>query len=194
MITGFNTDVEFSGCVYHVQTEDRGLDNPIIESLVYTGGEIVASRKTPYADLIASGCYSEDALVKRMESQHRELMGEIRHGKFSGEETRKPFGHAIVTNRSFDEVVASFLRDEIEAGRIRVDGRERPTVNETPRPSRRATQPAAAKAAESAAPKQAKAAKVSRPSHASAEAKLSSPAEEPATPEISTATKASPRD
>jgi hypothetical protein len=122
MITGFNTDVEFSGCIYHVQTEDRGLDNPIIESLVYTGGEIVASRKTRYTDLIASGCFSEDGLMKRMEAQHRELMEEIRHGKCSDEETRKPFGHAIVTNRSFDEVVATFLRDQIDSGGIRFDG------------------------------------------------------------------------
>ena len=121
MITGFNTDVEYDGCVYHVQTEDRGLDNPIIESLVYTGGEIVCSRKNPYADLIASGCYSEDALLKRMEAQHRELMTEIRDGKFSGEDARKPFGHSIVTNRSFDEVVATFLREQIDAGGIRFE-------------------------------------------------------------------------
>lgn len=132
MITGFNTDVDFSGCVYHVQTEDRGLDNPIIESLVYTGGEIVASRKTPYADLIASGCFSEDALMKRMEAQHRELMEEIRKGKFSDEKTRKPFGHAIVTNRSFDEVVATFLRDEIDSGGIQFDG-DKPVTAAAPK-------------------------------------------------------------
>ena len=122
MITGFNTDVENGGCIYHVQTEDRGLDNPIIESLVYTGGEIVASRKTPYADLVASGCYSEDALMKRMDAQHRELMREIRDGKFSDEDAHKPFGHAIVTNRSFDEVVATFLREQIDSGGIRFEG------------------------------------------------------------------------
>ena len=122
MITGFNTDVEFNGCIYHVQTEDRGLDNPIVESLVYTGGEIVAARKTPYADLIASGCFSENSLMKRMEAQHAELMREIRHGKFSDEESRKPFGHAIVTNRSFDEVVATFLQEQIDSGGILFEG------------------------------------------------------------------------
>ena len=133
MITGFNTDVENNGCTYHVQTEDRGLDNPIIESLVYTGGEIVASRKTPYADLIASGCYSEEALIKRMEAQHLELMREIHNGKFSAEETRKPFGHAIVTSRSFDEVVATFLREQIDSGGIRFEGDKPVTVPEPAR-------------------------------------------------------------
>jgi len=121
MITGFNTDVDYNGCVYHVQTEDRGMDHPIIESLVYTGGEIVASRKNPYADLVASGCYSEEALMRRMEAQHRELMREIRDGKFSGDEVLKPFGHAIVTNRSFDEVVATFLTEKLESGEISLE-------------------------------------------------------------------------
>ena len=42
MITGFNTDVKHDGSVYHVQTEARGRDNPVLESLVYVGGTIVA--------------------------------------------------------------------------------------------------------------------------------------------------------
>ena len=47
MITGFNTDVKFEDNVYHVQTEDRGLDNPMFESLIYIGGSIVAKKLTP---------------------------------------------------------------------------------------------------------------------------------------------------
>ena len=38
MITGFNTDVKYKGTVFHVQTEDKGVANPIIESLIYKGG------------------------------------------------------------------------------------------------------------------------------------------------------------
>jgi len=53
MVTGFNTDVKHDGRVYHVQTEDKGLQNPIIETLIYMGGEILAARRTSYADLIA---------------------------------------------------------------------------------------------------------------------------------------------
>ncbi len=51
MITGFNQDVSYKGTVYHVQTEDRGKGNPLIETLIYVGGEIVASRRTSYEDL-----------------------------------------------------------------------------------------------------------------------------------------------
>ena len=112
MVTGFNTDVEFNGRIYHVQTEDRGVDNPIIESLVYTGGEIVTSRKSSYAELLSGGGEPPaDAVQGRMETQHRELMREIRNGAFASG-ALKPFGHGIVTNRSFDEVVAEFLAQE----------------------------------------------------------------------------------
>jgi len=38
MITGFNTDVKHGAKVYHVQTEDKGRNNPKIETLVYVGG------------------------------------------------------------------------------------------------------------------------------------------------------------
>ena len=55
VITGFNTDIEHDGVVYHVQTEDKGLDSPIILSLVYAGGTILASKRSPYEDLIAAG-------------------------------------------------------------------------------------------------------------------------------------------
>ena len=46
MITGFNTDIEHGGVTYHVQTEDKGLETPLILSLVYVGGAIIASKRT----------------------------------------------------------------------------------------------------------------------------------------------------
>jgi non-ribosomal peptide synthetase component F len=52
VITGFNTDVKYRGVVYHVQTEDKVTTNPLIETLVYKGGEILGSRRLPYAELV----------------------------------------------------------------------------------------------------------------------------------------------
>ena len=58
MITGFNTDIKHNEKVYHVQTEDKGVGNPYIESLVYVGGEILASKKTSYADILNADGWS----------------------------------------------------------------------------------------------------------------------------------------
>jgi len=80
VITGFNTDIEHDGVVYHVQTEDKGLESPIILSLVYTGGAILASKRSPYVDLIASG-YSDEALADRLKRQHRLICAAIHSGR-----------------------------------------------------------------------------------------------------------------
>jgi hypothetical protein len=80
VITGFNTDIEHDGVVYHVQTEDKGLDSPIILSLVYAGGTILASKRSPYQDLIASG-FSDEVLAERLKRQHRLICAAIHSGR-----------------------------------------------------------------------------------------------------------------
>lgn len=80
MITGYNTDVEHNGVVYHVQTEDKGLQTPIILSLVYTGGAILASKRSPYDDLIAGGL-DEKVLTERLERQHKLICAAVHTGR-----------------------------------------------------------------------------------------------------------------
>jgi len=86
VITGYNTDVEHNGVVYHVQTEDKGLQTPVILSLVYTGGAILASKRSPYDDLIASG-FEEKALIERLERQHKLICAAVHAGRI--EELRR---------------------------------------------------------------------------------------------------------
>lgn len=82
VITGFNTDIEYEGVVYHVQTEDKGLDSPIILSLVYAGGAILASKRSPYEDLIREG-FSDEALSERLKRQHRLICAAIHTGRLN---------------------------------------------------------------------------------------------------------------
>ena len=91
MITGFNTDIEHDGVVYHVQTEDKGLDTPIILSLVYVGGTILASKRSPYEDLIAEG-YSDELLAERLTRQHRLICAAIHSGRI--DDLKKMSGRA----------------------------------------------------------------------------------------------------
>jgi hypothetical protein len=80
VITGFNTDIPYDGVTYHVQTEDKGLDTPLILSLVYVGGAIIASKRTPYADLISKG-FDEQALTERLQRQHKLICAAIKSGR-----------------------------------------------------------------------------------------------------------------
>ncbi|HSB08567.1 MAG TPA: hypothetical protein VLM38_03575 [Blastocatellia bacterium] len=80
MITGFNTDVKYEGHVYHVQTEDRGKENPILESLVYVGGTIVAKKLTSYSDQLVEGA-GEDAIAALLKRQHQVVIAAIKAGR-----------------------------------------------------------------------------------------------------------------
>jgi hypothetical protein len=81
VITGFNTDIKHNEKVYHIQTEDKGLQNPYIESLVYVGGEILASKKTSYAEQARIGV-DEKWIGNLMEQQHRTMIAAIKRGRF----------------------------------------------------------------------------------------------------------------
>jgi len=80
VITGYNTDVEYNGVVYHVQTEDKGLQSPIILSLVYIKGAILASKRAPYDDLIASG-FDKQVLAERLQRQHKLICAAVLAGR-----------------------------------------------------------------------------------------------------------------
>jgi hypothetical protein len=116
MVTGFNTDVKHEGRVYHVQTEDKGLQNPIIETLIYMGGEILTARRTSYADLVERGV-EEMEIARRIESQHNRTILDIKNGKFDGKRVR-PFGEGIISDRSFDAVVLDWLKANASTNRI----------------------------------------------------------------------------
>jgi hypothetical protein len=81
VITGFNTDIKHNDKVYHVQTEDKGVGNPYIESLVYVGGEILASKKTSYAEQLKNGI-DDKWIGGLMEQQHRTMIAAIKRGRF----------------------------------------------------------------------------------------------------------------
>ncbi len=86
MITGFNTDIEHNGVIYHVQTEDKGLETPLILSLVYERGTILASKRSPYNDLIQNG-FDEQILTERLQKQHKLICAAVRAGRI--EELKK---------------------------------------------------------------------------------------------------------
>ena len=79
VITGFNTDIEYQGITYHVQTEDKGLATPLILSLVYNRGTILASKRSPYDDLLKD--FDEKILAERLQKQHRLICAAIQAGR-----------------------------------------------------------------------------------------------------------------
>jgi hypothetical protein len=82
VLTGYNTDIEHGGTTYHVQTEDKGRANPIVETLVYARGEILYSRRTSYRELVEEDV-DANTIATLMERQHRTIGEAIRRGRLA---------------------------------------------------------------------------------------------------------------
>ncbi len=109
MITGFNTDIDYRGVVYHVQTEDKGTENPLVETLIYKGGEILGSRRLPYGTLATRE--DEPAITKLMEDQHTAMIAEVKKGKFD-----EDGGQTVIEDLSLDEIVLAYLAARAASG------------------------------------------------------------------------------
>jgi hypothetical protein len=84
MLVGYNTNISYKGNTYHIQTEDSGVKNPVIVTLLYSKGAILASKKTSYSHIIEDPDYKEK--VKRlMREQHKGMIKELLAGKYTGE-------------------------------------------------------------------------------------------------------------
>jgi hypothetical protein len=78
---GFNHNVVYKGEVFHVQTEDSGVKNPHIITLLYRGGVILCSKKTSYADILMMEKL-ESVVEELMKDQHKDMMRRLKSGEF----------------------------------------------------------------------------------------------------------------
>lgn len=85
-VTGFNHNIKYKGRVYHVQTEDSGVNNPHIITHLFVGGNILASKKTSYADILNAESLAE-VVRELMEEQHKEMLRNLINGVYDGYET-----------------------------------------------------------------------------------------------------------
>jgi hypothetical protein len=89
-----------------VHTEDKGLDSPIILSLVYTGGTILASKRSPYEDLIAEG-FSDEVLAERLKRQHRLICAAIHSGRINDLKKMSGRGKQAAGKQEVEEIAAT---------------------------------------------------------------------------------------
>jgi hypothetical protein len=80
MLFGHNSNVKVGDTTYHVQTEDRGAANALIDTTVYFRGRVLHRRTNNYFDLLPLNPASEQALKQRLDEQHRAVVEAIRTG------------------------------------------------------------------------------------------------------------------
>jgi hypothetical protein len=141
MVVGFNHNIKYRGKTYHAQTEDSGADNPQVATHLFLGGNIIASKRTSYADI----CGAEnlpDVVRALMEEQHKEVLRNLVHGVYDrttplttparafGPAPPPPpptpprevpvdpkdtlFGEDLISERSLDEVILAYLAGDVD--------------------------------------------------------------------------------
>jgi len=84
MLVGYNTNISYKEKTYHIQTEDSGKSNPVIITLLYSQGAILASKKTSYERFISDPDFQEK-VSKIMKVQHKVMIKELLSGRYTGE-------------------------------------------------------------------------------------------------------------
>ena len=145
MVVGFNHNIKYRGQTYHAQTEDSGPGRAQVVTHLFLGGNIVASKRTGYADIAAAENLS-DVVRALMEEQHKEVLRNLVHGVYDHaalpiapvrdfapvpapaaaprveEKPARPadtlFGEDLISERSLDEVILAYLAgDDGRGGR-----------------------------------------------------------------------------
>jgi hypothetical protein len=85
-LLGYNTNVRHKGKLYHIQTEDSGVNHPhIITHLFADGGRIVSSKRTDYAQYLGSETL-KDIVKKLMQEQHKAMFIALRDCVFDDDD------------------------------------------------------------------------------------------------------------
>jgi hypothetical protein len=119
MLTGLNIDIEHQGKIYHVQTEDGGIKKPVLITLVYHGGAILASRKKSYTDLLKSKDMNT-AIKHLMHEQHNNMIESLKSGqlfKDEGHPTQVPaseVSNKTPITKNLDDLILDYLANKEE--------------------------------------------------------------------------------
>lgn len=103
MVVGFNHNFKYKGEVYHVQTEDGGLNTTNIITLLYKGGTILARQKTSYSD-IAKVDNLEQVVEELMKEQHKEMLKRLKSGEFDEIIEQRLSGGKVIPQETVSEV------------------------------------------------------------------------------------------
>lgn len=121
MIPGFNHNIRYRGVLYHIQTEDSGIENPVVTTLLYRGGTILSSKRTSYSDIVNSD-KMEEVVKEIMKEQHKLMLFDLKNGVFEKAEKEAVaadpkkeevvFGDSVISEKSLDEVILDYLAAE----------------------------------------------------------------------------------
>lgn len=122
---GFNNNIRAKDQVFHIQTEDSGLNNPhVITHLFADGGRVIKSYKRIYAAVIDSEPDIGAYVRQLMKAQHLEMVFALRDGRFDDILAGKAVG-GIEVLEHYPDVDLSKVSGKGKARKPEGDAREK---------------------------------------------------------------------
>ena len=79
MLQGFNSELEYVGRLFHVQTEDGGLNRPRVITHLFLRGTVVSVTRSDYADDLENPDLAR-RIRQLMEGQHQAMLDGLLRG------------------------------------------------------------------------------------------------------------------
>ncbi|MDC0718490.1 hypothetical protein [Nannocystis bainbridge] len=111
---GYNHNIPHRGRLYHVQTEDSGLQKAHIFTHVFYDGTIIASNKVDYRDKLESENL-DAVIVAAMQDSHKSMIRQLRSGSFDERIVKYIGAHPEASNKP--EVAAPVVQEKAPAKR-----------------------------------------------------------------------------
>ncbi|PCC70848.1 hypothetical protein SAMN02745121_02686 [Nannocystis exedens] len=111
---GYNHNIPHRGRLYHVQTEDSGIQKAHIFTHVFYDGTIIATNKVDYRDKLESENL-DAVIVAAMQDSHKSMIRQLRSGSFDERIVKYIGAHPEASNKP--EVAAPVVQEKAPAKR-----------------------------------------------------------------------------
>ena len=81
ILMGMNLDLVYQGQTFHIQTEDSGLDHPVVITHLFKAGRILHTQSHHYKKLIHNGKVDETEIRRVMKNQHLKMIQDLESGQ-----------------------------------------------------------------------------------------------------------------
>lgn len=121
MNIGINQNIVHNGETYHIQTEDGGESHPVITTLLFKGGVILASKRTDYSNYRKTENL-ENRIRELIKLQHQFVIDGLKRGDFKDikpEAPKAPFLAATVPVASQRQAASETPAIAVQASSIK---------------------------------------------------------------------------
>ena len=110
---GYNHNIPHRGRLYHVQTEDSGVEKAHIFTHCFYDGTIISSKKVEYKDRLGED-ELEPVIIGLMQESHKSMIRSLRNGEFDEKIVATIGEHPAADNKPTTEAAQAQAADQVQ--------------------------------------------------------------------------------